>query len=162
MAGERPCFCAFDPIYTPATLSPPFRPPQAHRPFHSGGLRESGDSLAASSIPSQTLGPKGSSSDLIVLAPDLLSTPHLASTSWERDRKCTSNYSLRGKEGGSVPAHWLQATATASDQERVGETAKPRSDCLPWPSTAPSCAGLRPKRPLIRKTLGGRGWGTAT
>lgn len=72
----------------------------------------------ASSTPSQTSGPRGSSSDLIVLAPDLLPTPYLASTSWEGDRKCTNNYSLRGKEGGRVPAHWLQAIGTANDPEK--------------------------------------------
>lgn len=122
---------------TPFTLQqpspPPFRPPQAHQPFHSRRFGESGDSLAASSIPSQAFNPKGSSSDLIVLAPDLPPTPHLASTSWEGDRKCTSNYSLRGKEGGSVPAHWLQAVATASDSKGAVGTAKPRSDQLPCP-----------------------------
>lgn len=146
---------------TPFTLQqpspPPFWPPQAHQ-----GLEGSRDSLAASSTHSQTLGPRGSSSDLIVLAPDLPPTLHLASTSWEKDRKCTSNYSLRGKEGGSVPAHWLQAVAAARDPEGGAGAAKPRSDWLPCLLQSPILSRTKARGPLIRKTLGGRAWGTAT
>lgn len=126
-------------------------------------MGESGDSLAASSTLSQTLDPRGSSSDLIVLTPDLPLTPHLASTSWEGDRKCTSNYSLGGKVGGRFPAHWLQAVATASDPERVRGTAKPRRDQLPTPPEPHLEQDPGPRGPLSgRPREGGLGGGLGT